>query len=400
MKKSLVVLFCFSLFCLLGAGHGVAFGKLYGQGNSLLDVNYDKPESTTSYSKGQEEFQQIYLQYEEAIKNIENKIRAEEVANKLAEIERVKKVERDNYLAEIEKIRKQESENASDAIDEARKNIYENEVKLVREQETAKLTEEITADVTARLTADFEKQKNDEVERIRKQLKKEISQANHSTTERFRIVAPYIFGLIILFVIVLWGIKVVDKKKFKNHLKNHYITILKSNSEKIAKDEIADELKKTYGKSRILHEAAYREALNEYKKIEKLFSVEECKENIGNHIEEIEKTFSKWNKICDCADFGTLNELCDRFENCKGQLGLTGAEIVNSFGKRDSGDISDLKEYLKAISKRLVDFSESIKALKNNIPEDIANKMEDKLENISKKYSSLANQFSRGVFNE
>ena len=131
-----------AVFCFLIA---IVIPNVIAQNNPLYDVNYDPPKKIANYDNAFDEFQKIYLQYEDAIKTTSTIIRQEE---------------RDAYNKELEKFKEEERIRTDTTIEKMRLAIYGNEVESVRKQETerltAELTEKISADLNQKLSAKYE----------------------------------------------------------------------------------------------------------------------------------------------------------------------------------------------------------------------------------------------------
>lgn len=164
MKKAVFILTFF--LCLF---------PIFSENESLYDVNYDKPENLLNYDDTLESFQQIYLQYEAAIKSLEDKIREDE---------------RQSKNSEVSKVREEEKQNLENAVEKTRENIYQNEIQNVREKETERLTNEITEKLTKELTekfnSDYEKKLTESVSQKEKEIRDEVSLENASLKEKYK----------------------------------------------------------------------------------------------------------------------------------------------------------------------------------------------------------------------
>ena len=67
MKKIFLILFALYIYM-----------NVYSQSTDLYDVNFDAPTNIPPYDESTQVFQDIYLQYEEAIRRSEESIRSEE----------------------------------------------------------------------------------------------------------------------------------------------------------------------------------------------------------------------------------------------------------------------------------------------------------------------------------
>lgn len=164
MKKAVFILTFF--LCLF---------PVFSENESLYDVNYDKPANLINYDDSLESFQQIYLQYEAAIKSLEDKIREDE---------------RQSKNSEVSKVREEEKLNLENAVEKTREDIYQNEIQDVREKETERLTNEITEKLTKELTekfnSDYEKNLAESVSQKEKEIRDELSLENESLKEKYK----------------------------------------------------------------------------------------------------------------------------------------------------------------------------------------------------------------------
>ena len=275
--------------------------NLYSQTTDLYDVNYDEPKNIQSYNERNKLFQDIYLQYELAIKkneekirNIEKKIRQDELKkfqeNLSFEQEKVKQ-EQEKYQEQLEQIQKEAKDILDKALEKQREEIYENEIAQLRkdehdklsrelyetiskelsekysseyenkiEQKTSELTqeyekrfqeksEELSKEYDSRI-AEYEKQQKAEIKKFKKENKKLALEETNALTERMRILTPYI-ALFIAFAVVLLLSCLIIRKIMKNmktkkdieSYKREYLDNFKSASKNKKYDEIVKQLR-------------------------------------------------------------------------------------------------------------------------------------------------------------
>lgn len=366
--------------------------NVIGEDLSLYDVNYDKPNKTLFYSQEQDKFQEIYLQYEFAISNIEKKIRAEEVQNKIKEIEKIK----EELAIKTEK-----------SIQQAREEIYSAEVASVREKELVRLTEELTREITQKLTQEFEEKKDAEISILREQLREEVSVENKSTTQRFLIIAQYVFYVIVVLIfilVILFSARKMKKTKLKKEaeeysIKNYtekYLSMLnklKDNALTIISDEI--EKMENLNEKRLCS-IAFGNATKVYFQRKKLKSVEDYKKILSDSEVELENYFRRWNSTENREE---LRGICNNFYSKKNDFYMIGCDISNSFKDREKKEEQDLSDLLKTYGGLLEKYAEQIES---TILADFKCKDEENLKkNFSKmvvEYKKLSKQFREGNF--
>lgn len=143
-KKFSVILFssllCFSSF----------------SSENLLDVNYDKPSNTQKYEEDSLVLQEIYLQYENYIRELEQKVRNEE---------------RDLKNQEIKSLEVKAALEKESAVEEARNSFYEKEISVVHRNETEKLKQELTIQLKKEFSAEYEEKLKNEKNLLEEQKK-------------------------------------------------------------------------------------------------------------------------------------------------------------------------------------------------------------------------------------
>ena len=153
----------------------LAITILYAEESSLYDVNYDPPKNTATYDETSQAFQNIYLQYELAVRNSELDIRSNE-----------QNVRQNEILKERQKAQTE----LKVALKKQREEIYANEVELLRTHEREKLTLEIhkklSVELTEKFTKEYEDKKNVEVAALEKELRNTISLENENLKAQFK----------------------------------------------------------------------------------------------------------------------------------------------------------------------------------------------------------------------
>ena len=153
----------------------LAITILYAEESSLYDVNYDPPKKTATYDETSQAFQNIYLQYELAVRNSELDIRSNE-----------QNVRQNEILKERQKAQTE----LKVALKKQREEIYANEVELLRTHEREKLTLEInkklSVELTEKFTKEYEDKKNVEVAALEKELRNTISLENENLKAQFK----------------------------------------------------------------------------------------------------------------------------------------------------------------------------------------------------------------------
>ena len=153
----------------------LAITILYAEESSLYDVNYDSPKNTATYDETSQAFQNIYLQYELAVRNSELDIRSNE-----------QNVRQNEILKERQKAQTE----LKVALKKQREEIYANEVELLRTHEREKLTLEInkklSVELTEKFTKEYEDKKNVEVAALEKELRNTISLENENLKAQFK----------------------------------------------------------------------------------------------------------------------------------------------------------------------------------------------------------------------
>lgn len=262
MKKIFLILFALYI-CM----------NVYSQSTDLYDVNFDAPTNIPPYDESTQVFQDIYLQYEEAIRRCEEIIRSEEknirqedltqtqnkYEQKLAQeleksLEEQKKHQEElsqakiNFEQELSQEREKAQKELNQALARQKQEIYENEIEQLRNNEYEKLSAELNnsiskelaekftveydseyekklRDITEKLVAEYEakiteieQQKESEMKAWIKENKKQVLEETNARTERLKILIPYIAAVITVAVIILlcWLlVKVIIKNKYE-----------------------------------------------------------------------------------------------------------------------------------------------------------------------------------------
>ena len=264
----------------------LAITILYAEESSLYDVNYDPPKNTATYDETSQAFQNIYLQYELAVRNSELDIRSNEQNVRQNEIlkERqkaqtelkvaLKKQREEIYANEVELLRTHEREKLTLEINkklsveltekftkeyEDKKNVevaaLEKELRNTISLENENLKAQFKDEVRNELQSEYELKKNTELKILAKQQRKKIFEETHTVTERFKILAVIIIvaiGVIVLFMLVKFIVKLKsdkdeeklreqNKKDLINYVSNTYLNELKRFDGKTA---VLDAIKK------------------------------------------------------------------------------------------------------------------------------------------------------------
>lgn len=308
MKKIFLILFALYI-CM----------NVYSQSTDLYDVNFDAPTNIPPHDESTQVFQDIYLQYEEAIRRCEEIIRSEEknirqedltqtqnkYEQKLAQeleksLEEQKKHQEElsqakiNFEQELSQEREKAQKELNQALARQKQEIYENEIEQLRNDEYEKLSAELNnsiskelaekftveydseyekklRDITEKLVAEYEakiteieQQKESEMKAWIKENKKQVLEETNARTERLRIIIPYIAAVITVAVIILlcWLlVKVIIKNKHE---------IIAKQKEEADKNQKIDTYKAEYSNrlKRVGSSNVYRDEIKQiYKEI-------------------------------------------------------------------------------------------------------------------------------------
>lgn len=416
---------------------------VFAQANDLHDVNFDAPTNNATYDENQQMFQQVYLQYESAIKILEDTIRNDEKNIRQNEIKLAKEEETQKLRAEL-----------SESLEKQRREIYENEIEAVRTQERERLTEEIRnavfEELTEKFTVSYEEKKNQEIEALKerlaqqvyeeqkenfdKELRAQISLENETIaelykteikeelakkyeikkndeiraykkewareffkenkiwTERMQFFTPYIMAFVFIFLL---SIVILRKKAKDGKVKYHadsYLNRMKQYAGKTAifetikqiRDEI-DNSSESEAQKSILREAIGI-AEEKYKTYKATLPISEYKQLFKDL--DTQKIFNDWNLAED--DESMKKGLCNDFISNINGYTETAIDALNS--KNEEGDI---KQMLEVFSSTLKNTSEQVKYLARQETNDA---IKNNLESIAQKYAELAKNFEKGAF--
>ena len=415
----------------------LAITILYAEESSLYDVNYDPPKNTATYDETSQAFQNIYLQYELAVRNSELDIRSNE-----------QNVRQNEILKERQKAQTE----LKVALKKQREEIYANEVELLRTHEREKLTLEIhkklSVELTEKFTKEYEDKKNVEVAALEKELRNTISLENenlkaqfkdevrnelqseyelkkntelkilakqqrkkifeetHTVTERFKILAVIIIvaiGVIVLFILVKFIVKLKsdkdeeklreqNKKDLINYVSNTYLNELKRFD---GKTSVLDAIKKirsdidnsTVGENeKSIRRRAIEIAEERYNQYKATCTIEEYK-SLFNSL-DAKKIFNNWNASNDDSEM--KRGLCNEFMTKINDYNKFATEAYNSNNEKD-----EIAKMFKIYVKPLENTANQVKILSQaELQEDIKNYLID----ISEKYMDLSKKFEKGEF--
>ena len=415
----------------------LAITILYAEESSLYDVNYDPPKNTATYDETSQAFQNIYLQYELAVRNSELDIRSNE-----------QNVRQNEILKERQKAQTE----LKVALKKQREEIYANEVELLRTHEREKLTLEINKKLSVELTEKFTKEKkkkknvevaalekelrntislenenlkaqfkdevrnelqseyelkkNTELKILAKQQRKKIFEETHTVTERFKILAVIIIvaiGVIVLFMLVKFIVKLKadkdeeklreqNKKDLINYVSNTYLNELKRFDGKTA---VLDAIKKirsdidnsTVGENeKSIRRRAIEIAEERYNQYKATCTIEEYK-SLFNSL-DAKKIFNNWNASNDDSEM--KRGLCNEFMTKINDYNKFATEAYNSNNEKD-----EIAKMFKIYVKPLENTANQVKVLSQaELQEDIKNYLID----ISEKYMDLSKKFEKGEF--
>ena len=512
--KKIVLIFFALLFCL----------GVNAQSADLYDANFDAPRNVPFYDENTQVFQDIYLQYEEAIRRSEESIRSEEKnirqddaqklqANLSLEQEKAqqeqkkhqeeltqvqtkfeqelaqerekaeeeqkkhqeelsqvqtkfeqelaqeqKKAQEDlsqtqnKFEKELAQEREKAQQDIAQALEKQKQEIYANEIEQLRKDEYEKLSTELHDVLTKELTekfaaeyenkvkqltaeydaeyekklkeasdkqaqeydakiAEIERQKESEMEAWKKENKKQALEETNARTERMRIIAPYIAGVIAVAAIILLGwllAKIIIKKKHEKNAKQKELDARNQQIE-IYKAEYLNRLKRV-GSSNI-----YRDEIkNIYEEINDSQESDAIKTLRKEAVQQADKEFdssritssiAEYRKIFDGLNpkrhFNTWNGLDnDDIEAKKAVVSEFLANIADyekyaisaCNSKNDQTEIANmLKPYVPVLKSN----SEQLASMKDSESDE---SLKEQLSDLSDKYQELADKFYKGKF--
>ena len=399
--KKIVLIFFVLLFCL----------GVNAQSADLYDANFDAPRNIPSYDENTQVFQDIYLQYEAAIRRSEESIRSEEKNIYSQElIKALEKQKKEIYAKEIDQLRKGEYENLStelhDVISKELTEKFAAEYEKKLKEESDKLAQEYDAKI-----AEIERQKDSEMKAWIKENKKQALEETNARTERMRIIAPYIAGVIAVAAIILLGwllAKIIIKKKHEKNAKQKELDARNQQIE-IYKAEYLNRLKRV-GSSNI-----YRDEIkNIYEEINDSQESDAIKTLRKEAVQQADKEFdssritssiAEYRKIFDGLNpkrhFNTWNGLDnDDIEAKKAVVSEFLANIADyekyaisaCNSKNDQTEIANmLKPYVPVLKSN----SEQLASMKDSESDE---SLKEQLSDLSDKYQELADKFYKGKF--
>lgn len=473
----------------------------YTQPSSLYDANFDTPKNVLNYDKHTQLFQNIYLQYEEAIHNLEENIRTAEKNIRQDSIQKFQEEQkklneeyqklqeefeqaRTNFQQELENEQQKSQEKLDqiekkhqeeliqvqnnfqkelkEALEKQKKDIYTKEIEQLRQNEHEKLSAELHDTISKELVqkftgeyenkakdlkakfaseneqnlknlskklgieyeakiAEFEKNKNSEMEIRIKENKRQVMEETNATTERIKIIAPYVTAIIgsILAIFLLWIIlkllikKLHEKNAIKKGKQEKQENIQKEQEEKNRKikaytREYSNRLKRLKG-STIFRD----EIMNIYKEIDNAQKSENEKtlrrEAIALAEKEINASFKtlpieeyrkKFNDLNPKRYFETWNISPDDIETKKALITEFSTNIAeyekNAISALNSkNDTTEILNMLKEYVPELNSYSELLGNMKNSETDKF---LKEQVSELSVKYQNLAEKFTRGKF--
>ena len=415
----------------------LAITILYAEESSLYDVNYDPPKNTATYDETSQAFQNIYLQYELAVRNSELDIRSNEQNVRQNEIlkERqkaqtelkvaLKKQREEIYANEVELLRTHEREKLTLEINkklsveltekftkeyEDKKNVevaaLEKELRNTISLENENLKAQFKDEVRNELQSEYELKKNTELKILAKQQRKKIFEETHTVTERFKILAVIIIvaiGVIVLFMLVKFIVKLKadkdeeklreqNKKDLINYVSNTYLNELKRFD---GKTVVLDAIKKirsdidnsTVGENeKSIRRRAIEIAEERYNQYKATCTIEEYK-SLFNSL-DAKKIFNTWNASSDDSEI--KRGLCNEFMTKINDYNKFATEAYNSNNEKD-----EIAKMFKIYVKPLENTANQVKVLSQaKLQEEIKNYLID----ISEKYMDLSKKFEKGEF--
>lgn len=446
MKKIVLVLFALC-FCL---GANVQAADLY-------DVNFDAPRNIPSYNEDAQIFQDIYLQYEDAIRRSEENIRSEERnlrqddvqkfnenLNKEQEkaLQEQKKHQEEltqiqiKFEQELAQEQKKALEDLAQALEKQKQEIYAKEIEQLRKDEYEKLTTElhdsITKELTEKFTVEYENkvkqltaeydaeyeakiteieiQKESEMKVWKKENKKQALEETNAITERMRILAPYIVAIIAVAVIILLG-WLLGKTiiKIKNEKKEN-----KKEQEEINKKIDGYKLEYLNRLQRVGGSNIYRnEIQNIYDEINAQQGSDDDKILRKEAIKQAEKEFDlmritlsideyrkKFDDLNPKRFFNTWNTLGDDIEAKKATISdflvnVAEYEKYAISASKSENDQTAIANLLKPYSPILRNNSTQLTVMKDSESDET---LKGQLTDLSSKYQELADKFNKGIF--
>ena len=446
MKKIVLVLFALC-FCL---GANVQAADLY-------DVNFDAPRNIPSYNEDTQIFQDIYLQYEDAIRRSEENIRSEERnlrqddvqkfnenLNKEQEkaLQEQKKHQEEltqiqiKFEQELAQEQKKALEDLAQALEKQKQEIYAKEIEQLRKDEYEKLTTELHDSITKELTENFtveyenkvkqltaeydaeyeakiteiEIQKESEMKAWKKENKKQALEETNAITERMRILAPYIIAIIAVAVIILLGwlfgnaiIKIKNEKKAN-----------KKEQEEINKKIEGYKLEYLNRLQRVGGSNIYRDEIqNIYDEINAQQGSDDDKNLRKEAVERARKEFDlmritlsideyrkKFDDLNPKRFFNTWNTLGDDFEARKATISdflvnVAEYEKYAISASKSENDQTAIANLLKPYSPILRNNSTQLTVMKDSESDET---LKEQLNDLSRKYHELAVKFNKGIF--
>lgn len=375
--------------------------------NSLYDVNYDSAEASPVYDHEMEWFQRQFLEYEETIRFLENKILQEQKEKYEAKYLE----EKNKHAAAIEQLALENERKIKEAINSTRNQIYTSEIDSLRGQEFDRLTQEITENVSKELTKVYEAKKNSEVleekqklekefeEKFKqdkiiltKELSKEIAKQNRSTTKRvYAVCICFIFVLCILFIrwMFIWMYRLhLKRKKQKDtiyRISEQYFDRLKEfRGDKSFFDE---EMKGCSENEKEIHEKAFKAAVNKYEltKNDKPFAV--LQSEIKNLLPT--KLFDIWNGNKDDEAF--KRGLCGKFNTNIREYIQIFSEAENSLPRRTEIEKTQINDLLNTSAQQVFTISKQIEGLMSNEKSELVHE----LKRIAAQYKWLYKTYGR-----
>lgn len=351
MKKFFLILFGL-FFCF----------STNAKASDLYDVNFDAPKNIQIYNEKAKVFQDIYLQYEDAIRKIEESIRNEEKNVRKGDVQKfqeelslerekaqenliqsLEKQKQEIYAKEIEQLRKEEHEKLSQELheiiskelSEKYSSEYENKVEQKIEELTQEYekrfqekSEELTKEYDARI-AEYEKQKKAEIKEYKKEYKKMVLEETNAITKRIQILTPYI-ALFLAFVVVFLIcflifrkiIKKIKKKKEIDSYKREFLDEFNSSSNAKKYDYIVEQI---HGKIKILTDKneqklqneALQLAMEEYKPIYEKRVIDKAYSVYFNDLQRVGSKNVYLNKVKDIQDDINNSDDTDYVKNLK-----------------------------------------------------------------------------------
>lgn len=398
--KKIVLIFFALLFCL----------GVNAQSADLYDANFDAPRNIPSYDENSQVFQDIYLQYEEAIRRSEESIRSEEKSIYSQELTKaLEKQKKEIYAKEIDQLRKGEYENLStelhDVISKELTEKFTAEYEKKLKEESDKLAQEYDAKI-----AEIERQKDSEMKAWIKENKKQALEETNARTERMRILTPYIVAVIAAAAIILlcWLLaKVIIKNKHEKNARQKQLDARNQQIE-IYKAEYLNRLKRV-GSSNI-----YRDEIkNIYEEINDSQESDAVKTLRKEAVQQADKEFdssritssiAEYRKIFDGLNpqrfFSNWNVSGDDIEAKKAVISNFSANIaeyekyaISAYNSKN--DPTDIANMLKSYVPVLKSNSDQLASIKDSESDE---SLKEQLSDLSDKYQELADKFNKGKF--